>query len=143
MPSKRASRRFQNILDNIESIQRYTRGMQQGKFVANNLVVDAVERCLSRISEAARKLGVSAEDLAPGQPWAKIRGLGNLLRHEYDTIRWPVLWEIVTAICPRYALHAQRRLRPWTPKASEAVRSILGNAEGLDTEVQLNVCKLG
>lgn len=58
--------------------------MQQGKFVANNLVVDAVERC------------VAAEDLAPGQPWAKIRGLGNLLRHEYDTIRRSVLWEIVT-----------------------------------------------
>ena len=59
-------------------------------------MLDAVERCLSRISEAAKKLGAAAEDLAPGQPWAKIRGLGNLLRHEYDTMRRSVLWEIVT-----------------------------------------------
>ncbi|NJO34048.1 MAG: DUF86 domain-containing protein [Rhodospirillales bacterium] len=74
--------------------------MRQGKFVAKDLVVDAVERCLSRISEAAKKLGVAAEGLAPGQPWAKIRGLGNLLRHEYDTIRRSVLWEIVTDDLP-------------------------------------------
>ena len=107
MPSKRASRRFQDILDNIESIQQYTRDMRQGKFVANNLVVDAVERCLSRISEAAKKLGVAAENLAPGQPWAKIRGLGNLLRHEYDTIRRSVIWEIVTDDLP--SLHAACR----------------------------------
>lgn len=74
--------------------------MRPEEFVANNLVVDAVERCLSRISEAAKKLGAAAEDLALGQPWPKIRGLGNLLRHEYDTIRRSVLWEIVTEDLP-------------------------------------------
>ncbi len=86
LPSKRAGRRFQDILDNIESIERYTRGMNERKFVANDLVADAVERCLSRISEAARKLGKTAETLVPDEPWPKIRGLGNLLRHDYDIV---------------------------------------------------------
>lgn len=45
--------------------------------------------------EAAKKLGKQAESLAPDQPWKKIRGLGNLLRHEYDTIRRDDLWAIV------------------------------------------------
>ncbi len=95
MPSKRAGRRFQDILDNIESIGRYTRGMSERKFVANDLVADAVERCLSRISEAARKLGKTAETLVPDEPWPKIRGLGKLLRHDYDIVLRSIIWEIV------------------------------------------------
>lgn len=95
MPSKRASRRFQDILDNIASIERYTRGMDKEAFLTNDLVADAAERCLSRISEAARKLGKPAETLVPDQPWPKIRGLGNLLRHDYDIVLRPILWEII------------------------------------------------
>jgi uncharacterized protein with HEPN domain len=88
--------RFQDIIHNVEAIERYTRGLDQKRFMANDLVVDAVERCLSRISEAAKKLGKQGEALAPDQPWKKIRSLGNLLRHEYDVIRRNDLWVIVT-----------------------------------------------
>ena len=86
---------MQDIVFNIEAIARYTQGLDEASFMANDLVVDAVERCLSRISEAARKLGDEAELMVPGQPWDKIRGLGNLLRHEYDIIRRDDLWAIV------------------------------------------------
>jgi uncharacterized protein with HEPN domain len=69
--------------------------MTASQFIADDKTVDAVERCPSRISEAASKLGEDAEALAPGEEWGKIRGLGNLLRHEYDVIERPVLWDIV------------------------------------------------
>ena len=69
--------------------------MTASQFAADDKTVDAVERCLSRISEAASKLGERAEALVPGEEWGKIRGLGNLLRHEYDVIERPVLWDIV------------------------------------------------
>ncbi len=95
MPSKRPRTRFQDIIYNVEAIRRYTKGQNKKAFVADDLVVDAVERCLSRISEAAKKLGKQAETLAPDQPWKKIRGLGNFLRHEYDTIRRDDLWIII------------------------------------------------
>jgi uncharacterized protein with HEPN domain len=100
LPSKRASRRLQDILDNIEAIERYISGMDEKTFVANDLVADAVERCLSRISEAARKLGKHAEKLMPDQPWGKIRGLGNLLRHDYDMVLRSILWEIINDNLP-------------------------------------------
>jgi uncharacterized protein with HEPN domain len=45
-----------------------------------------VERCLERISEAAKKLDDQAAMLIPDQPWDKIRAFGNVLRHEYDEI---------------------------------------------------------
>ena len=87
---------MQDIVFNIEAITRYTQGLDEASFVANDLVVDAVERCLSRISEAASKLGNEAELVLPGQPWEKIRALGNLLRHEYDIIRRDDLSAIVS-----------------------------------------------
>jgi uncharacterized protein with HEPN domain len=95
LPSKHPRIRFQDILDNIGAIRRYTKGLTKTTFAKNDLVVDAVERWLSRISEAATKLGKQAELRAPDQPWKQIRGLGNLLRHEYDTIRRDDLWIIV------------------------------------------------
>ncbi len=95
VPSKRPRRRFQHILDNIETIQAYTKGMDRVAFEADRRTVDAVERCLGRLSEAARKLDDLAAVVAPGPDWDEIRGLGNRLRHEYDTVSLEVIWGIV------------------------------------------------
>lgn len=84
MPSSRASRRLQDIIDNAQAIFRYTDGMDETAFQENSLVQDAVERCLERVCEAAAKLGDMAAHLMPDQPWNKIRAFGNILRHEYD-----------------------------------------------------------
>ena len=64
-------------------------------FKDNQVVCDAVERCLERVSEAAKKLGESAEALCPGIPWPNIRGLGNVLRHEYERVEVFRIWYIV------------------------------------------------
>jgi uncharacterized protein with HEPN domain len=57
--------------------------------------VAAVERKLQLIREAAIRLGEDAERLCPGQPWRKIRGLGNWLRHQYDRIDLETIWRTV------------------------------------------------
>lgn len=95
MPSDKPKRRFADIIDNIDAVLSYTEGISDASFAADRKTIDAVERCLLRISEAAIKLGDEAEQLAPGQPWSQIRGLGNRLRHEYDLIEVGVLWRIV------------------------------------------------
>jgi uncharacterized protein with HEPN domain len=33
--------------------------------------------------------------IAPGQPWPDVRAVGNVLRHEYDTVDPAVIWQIV------------------------------------------------
>ena len=96
MPSDQPIRRFQDIIDNVDAIQRYIKGMSEQTFLGDDLVVDATERCLSRISEAATKLGPLAEPLAPDQPWRNIRGLGNHLRHAYDLVGREDLWRIIS-----------------------------------------------
>jgi uncharacterized protein with HEPN domain len=96
-PSKRPRRAVQDILDNIASIRTYTAGMDRVAFEADRRTVDAVERCLGRLTEAARRLGSTAEALAPGIPWREICGLGDILRHDYDTVSLDTIWQTVTS----------------------------------------------
>ena len=66
----------QDILDNVGAIKRHLDHLAApdfDSFQSDELVVDAVERCFSRISEAAVKLG----DKAEAEIWNDIRGLGN------------------------------------------------------------------
>ena len=58
-------------------------------------MVYAVQYALPIIGEAARRLGPNTEALAPGQPWADIRGIGNILRHQYDEVDPEVIWSVV------------------------------------------------
>ena len=95
MPSERPARRFADIIDNIERIEHFTAGMDLAAFVAQEAVVYAVQYALLIVSEAARRLGSHAERLAPGQPWADIRSIGNVLRHQYDDVDPEVIWWIV------------------------------------------------
>ncbi len=73
----------------------YTAGMTVSTFKLDNHTRDAVERCLERVCEAARRLGDRARDLLPNQPWNDIRGMGNRLRHGYDRIDHTVIWHVV------------------------------------------------
>jgi uncharacterized protein with HEPN domain len=100
VPSNKPRQRLTDIVYNIDAILRYTQDLDEAAFLANALVIDAVERCLSRISEAAVKMGAKADELVPGQPWRNIRGLGNRLRHEYDIISPRDLWAIVRESLP-------------------------------------------
>ena len=95
MPSEKPIRRLQDIVENAQAILQYTAGMDLTAFQKDRRTYDAVERCLERISEAAAKLGDLAESLLPGQPWHKVRALGNRLRHEYEDIREDRLWDII------------------------------------------------
>jgi uncharacterized protein with HEPN domain len=92
VPSKDPIRRFEDILENIVLIEEFTAGMDLTVFTEDLKTSNAVERCLERISESAKKLGGVAEELCPAVPWHQLRAIGNLLRHEYDRIDLVRVW---------------------------------------------------
>jgi uncharacterized protein with HEPN domain len=95
-PTRHPRRAFEHILAAVDDIRRYTAGMDEAGFKADDKTVAAVERCLSRLAEAAFRLDTVAETVAPGIPWRKVRDLGNILRHNYDTVMLGTIWQMVT-----------------------------------------------
>jgi uncharacterized protein with HEPN domain len=97
-------RRLTDVIENAEKVVRYSAGLTEDSLFAdeNEMTLDAVERCLQRISEAAIVLGEEAERLIPNQPWSDIRGMGNHLRHRYHALDSEAIWEAVCA-CPGLA----------------------------------------
>ena len=96
MSSKDAARRLHDILANVERIRRYIRGTSAQRFAADEKTQDAVERCLLRISEAARKIGSDLDEKYPTVEFPKLRQLGSVLRHDYDEVDPELLWRTVT-----------------------------------------------
>ena len=85
MPSEVPRERLQDIVTNIDRVRAHLKGVRLGAEL-DDKTRDAVERCLERISEAAKKLGPMIEERQPQVSWRGIRGLGNVLRHEYDAV---------------------------------------------------------
>jgi uncharacterized protein with HEPN domain len=73
-------------------IEEFTAGMDLTAFAEDLKTSNAAERCLERISGAAKKLGGVAEELRPAVAWPQLRAIGNILRHEYDRIDVVRVW---------------------------------------------------
>jgi uncharacterized protein with HEPN domain len=52
------------------------------------------------ISEASRHLADDLKARNPEIPWEKVAGIGNVLRHNYESIAAPVIWKLVQADLP-------------------------------------------
>ena len=101
MPTERPARRIEDVLANITAIESYTGGLTKDAFACNRMAVDAVERCLERISEAARKLGEQFDSRVPDDvDLASVRRFGSVLRHDYDAVDTDILWNVVTLRLP-------------------------------------------
>lgn len=111
MPSSRPFARIEDILENARAALDYTRGMTQADYLADRKTQDACERCLSRLSEAAVKLGAFAEERLPHHKWSGIRGIGNILRHDYDRVETVNIWDVITRDLPALVADIEALLR--------------------------------
>ena len=59
-----------------------------------------VERGVEIISEASRHLADDLKARNPEIPWQKVAGIGNVLRHDYESVAAPILWKLVQIDLP-------------------------------------------
>jgi uncharacterized protein with HEPN domain len=95
--------RLGHIRDEIEGITAAMRGVERGAFANNYLLRRAAERALLIISEAAKALPKDLTDRYPAIDWRGVRGLGDVLRHDYQRVDADTLWEILTEKPPQLA----------------------------------------
>ena len=101
MSSSKEKQRMLDIIDNIEAAQNYVGDLEREEFIRTPMVIDACERCLQRITEAAIKIGAMRfSAIAPQVSFAELRGMGNMLRHEYDVINARIVYDTIIADLP-------------------------------------------
>ncbi len=99
--SDRAREWVLDIIEYADRIATYLEGYTVERFSDDRLVQDAVERCLLNISEAAVRLGEARfAAVAPDLPLHRLRGFGNLLRHEYRRVNASIVWDTATVDLP-------------------------------------------
>lgn len=122
LPTERPAQRIHDILANINSIEEYTKKLTQQTFSDNRMAIDAVERCLERIAEAARKLGDRFDATVPDDvDLHAVRQFGSIMRHDYDAVDTTIIWNVVKSELPKLkaAFEDLQRDYPLPPKETD------------------------
>ncbi len=91
--------RLQDILDAIDSIERYaSRGFDA--YTRDELIQVWVVHYIQRIGEAAANVSSSVRDKYPEIPWPDIVAMRNVLVHQYFGVDLNQVWDTVTIDLP-------------------------------------------
>lgn len=91
---------LEDMLEAMAKVQRYSAGMDQAGFNADELVRDAIIRNIEIIGEVARQLPQEFRDKHKEIPWHRMIGLRNIVTHAYFGIDTTIIWEIVSRNIP-------------------------------------------
>ncbi len=91
---------LRHILDAIEMIEGYTRGLSENEFYAHAMAKDAVVREIEIIGEAANNISDEFRHQHPEIPWAKMIGIRNKIVHEYFNVNFPIVWDTTQGDLP-------------------------------------------
>jgi len=111
MPARDWRFRIDDILECIARITGYTNGMTFESFQKSQLVIDAVVRNLEIIGEAANHIPTELQQRYPDLPWFEMRGIRNLLIHEYFGVSVEIVWRTVREDLPPVATKLKELLR--------------------------------
>lgn len=92
--------RLEDILEAIERIIQYAQDMDFEQFSGDQKTIDAVIRNLIVIGEGSKHIPEEIQNEAPDVPWEEMRGIRNVVIHEYFGVSLSILWETVQKDVP-------------------------------------------
>ena len=89
-----------NIIAHVSKVLVYCGGMDEKSFVTDNKTVDACLINLQQIGELANKTGEQFKATHPDIPWNEMRGLRNIIAHNYDGVNVFHIWNTINSSLP-------------------------------------------
>lgn len=99
--ARKVAHAIHDILEAIERVEEVTRGKSLNDFEASWQLRWLVQRAIEIISEASRAIPDELASTEPQIPWRKVRGIGNVLRHDYEGLSDRIIWNVVLDELPR------------------------------------------
>ena len=91
---------IEHISTCIDRIKEYTNGIDESRFLRDNLIQDAVIRNFEIIGEATKKLNEDFRTKYADVEWKKIAGMRDKLIHDYIGVDIWAGWRVVEDIIP-------------------------------------------
>jgi uncharacterized protein with HEPN domain len=86
---------FSDILESSKLAVEYLEKISYEEFVKDTVVQDAVIRRIEIIGEASNRISDQSRNKYSQMPWVEMKGMRNLLIHEYDEIDLKEVWNTV------------------------------------------------
>lgn len=83
-----------DVLAAIDGIEGAIAGKTFDEFKDNWLLRHAIQRGVEIISEACRRIPEPLRQIQPDIPWREIMGIGNVLRHDYESVSDEIIWNV-------------------------------------------------
>lgn len=99
--------RLHHIAEALNSISEFTQDIDKATFLQSDLIQSAVVRKLEIIGEAVSALSDGTKETANTIPWHKIKGLRNILIHEYFKVDAAQVWETIEFDLPSFKIQIE------------------------------------
>ena len=86
---------IEHILENIEDIESFTKGVDKKEFLGNKEKQNAVIRSLEIIGEAVKNIPQNIRAQHPKTPWKEIAGTRDKISHHYFGVDLELIWKII------------------------------------------------
>ncbi|MDK2916503.1 MAG: hypothetical protein PWR25_1060 [Euryarchaeota archaeon] len=105
-----------DILDAVDKIEIFTRGMSYEEFLEDDKTVYAVTRALEVIGEAAKCIPRQVRENYPEYPWSEMAGMRDKLIHAYFGINRAIIWRTIRDDVPPLKSAMQSLLNDLAPE---------------------------
>jgi len=100
--------RLEDIRDSLDLIAEYVRELDYESWQNDQKTIDAVIRNIEIIGEAASHVPENIQERYADVPWHQMKGMRNILIHEYFGVDIDVLWRTVQEDLPSLKIKIQK-----------------------------------
>src|SRR5262249_27225183 len=100
--------RLRDILESARLIATYVRDVSEADFQSNSEKQDAVVRRIENIGEATAHLSEETRAAIPELPFRKMRGMRNIVAHDYANVDVGIVGEVATTYIPGVCMVLER-----------------------------------
>lgn len=92
--------RIDHILNAINEIDEFVKGLDFESFMSDSKTLRAVERNIEIIGEAASKIPDDIRKKYPDIQWGAMKGMRNAISHGYDQVEYESVWDVLKLKLP-------------------------------------------
>jgi uncharacterized protein with HEPN domain len=100
--------RLRDILTSARLIAAYVKDVSEVGFRTDTEKQDAVVRRIEIIGEATAHLDERTRSAIPELPFRKMRGMRNIVAHDYAGVAVDIVWEVATIHVPEVCVILER-----------------------------------